>query len=188
MSSNVKNLFVKLNWLRSYWAVNFVFSAIFFTIFRNLVIFRMLYLRIQMRFSKTFFTFQFFSEYSFKIAITCHGISWKLFSVLLSVLWRHFLAKNCQHQKYKNMGLSGIQTQLKRLKTEKLVWKRGQTFLWQLTRRGFNPRKFRQHSRNLNVWNWIRSMKFETMWIRFLSRTFMVCCHPEKFCYHGNMT
>ena len=28
MSSNVKKVFVKLNWLKSYWAVNFVFSAI----------------------------------------------------------------------------------------------------------------------------------------------------------------
>ena len=40
----------------------------FVTIFRNLVIFRMSYLLNQMRFSKTFFTFKFFSEYSFKIA------------------------------------------------------------------------------------------------------------------------
>ena len=40
----------------------------FVTIFRNLVIFRMSYLLNQMRFSKTFFTFKFFSEYSFKLA------------------------------------------------------------------------------------------------------------------------
>ena len=145
MSSNVKNLFAKLNWLRSYWAVNFVYSAIFSTIFRNLVIFRMSYLRNQMRFSKTFFTFQFFYEYSFKI---CFNLSWhklkvifslrtkrlevvasrkngrarrrhaclprapakqaKSFSVLLSVLWRHFRVKNCQYQKSKNMRLLGI--------------------------------------------------------------------------------
>ena len=40
----------------------------FVTIFRNLVIFRMLYLLNQVRFSKNFFTFKFSSEYSFKIA------------------------------------------------------------------------------------------------------------------------
>ena len=27
-------------------------------------------------------------------------------------------------------------------------------------------------------WNWIRSMKFVTVWIHFLG-TFLVCCHPE---------
>ena len=82
MSSNVKNLFAKLNWLRSYWAVNFVYSAIFSTIFRNLVIFRMSYLRNQMRFSKTFFTFQFFYEYSFKI---CFNLSWHKLKVIFSL-------------------------------------------------------------------------------------------------------
>ena len=40
----------------------------FVTIFRNLMIFKMSYLFNQVRVSKNFFTFKFFSEYSFKIA------------------------------------------------------------------------------------------------------------------------
>ena len=40
----------------------------FVTIFRNLMIFKMSYLFNQVRVSKIFFTFKFFSEYSFKIA------------------------------------------------------------------------------------------------------------------------
>ena len=40
----------------------------FVTILRNLVIFRMSYLRHKIRFLKTFFRFKFFPEYCFKIA------------------------------------------------------------------------------------------------------------------------
>ena len=55
MSSNVKKLFVKLNRLRSYWAVNFVFSAI-------------LLLFLEIWWSLEYFTFKFLYEDSFKIA------------------------------------------------------------------------------------------------------------------------
>ena len=92
MSSNVKKLFVKLYWLKSYWAVNFLFFIILFyfvfiisylffchfgTIFRNLTIFRMSYLRNQIRFSETFWHLS-SSLSSLSNMLTCCGISWKL--------------------------------------------------------------------------------------------------------------
>ena len=49
----------------------------FVKIFRNLVVLRMSYLRNKMRFSKTFFAFTFFSEYSYKKKLlTCPGRRW----------------------------------------------------------------------------------------------------------------
>ena len=36
-------------------------------------------------------------------------------------------------------------------------------------------------------WNWIRSMKFETVQIHFLSDVFRFVV-IQKFCYHGNVT
>ena len=68
MSSNVKKLFVKLNWLKSYSTVNFVFSAIqllFLEIWWSL---ECHILATKWGFQKLFFTFKFFSKYSFKIA------------------------------------------------------------------------------------------------------------------------
>ena len=35
-------------------------------------------------------------------------------------------------------------------------------------------------------WNWIRSMKFETVQIQFLSDVFGL--YMQRFCYHGNVT
>ena len=59
------------------------------------------------------------------------------------------------------------QSQLKRLKIEKLEFEREVPLFddsWHAV--DSNPPKFRQHSRNLNAWIWIRSMKIETMRIR----------------------
>ena len=101
----------------------------FVTIFRNLVILRMSYLRNKMRFSKTFFAFTFFFEYSYKKKIA--NLSWqkmKLSYFLLPVLWRHFRAKTRQHQKiqkhttvWNRKFYYHAKIQLKRLTIENLV-------------------------------------------------------------------
>ena len=68
MSSNVKKVFVKLNWLKSYWAVNFVFSAILLLFLEIWWSLKCHIFLTKKGFQKNFFTFKFFSEYSFKIA------------------------------------------------------------------------------------------------------------------------
>ena len=60
--------------------MNFEFTAFCFFL-RNLAIFTMSYLGNQKKFSKTFFTFKFFSDYSFKIA----NLSWHKSKVIFAV-------------------------------------------------------------------------------------------------------
>ena len=100
----------------------------FVTIFRNLVIFRMSYLLNQMRFSKIFFTFKFFSEYSFKIAnLLWHKLKLIFCSQSYDVIFAPKPLKS-KIQKHTIVGKTKFyyraKSQLKQLKIEKLVWKR----------------------------------------------------------------
>ena len=78
MSSNVKKVFVKLNWLKSYWAVNFVFSAI-------LLLFLEIWWSLECHIFLTKWGFQkLFSHSSSSLStlsklLTCYGISWNLY-------------------------------------------------------------------------------------------------------------
>ena len=120
-----KKLFVKLNWLRSYWAVNE------FRIFRHFVTV------LEIWWSFEYFTFKFLYEYSFKIAnvsghklkvIFCCQSYDVIFTKkpLISKLQKHTIVGNTKFY-YR------AKSQLKRLKIETTL--REITFCWQLTRR-----------------------------------------------------
>lgn len=120
--------------MKSSWAVKCVFSAILLLLFfRNLVVFRMSYLRNQMRFWKHYFTFKFFPEYSFKIAnLIWHKLevmfycqSYDIIFVpkkpLKSKIQKHTLVGNTKF--YKNCIIKKLKISLKEI-----------TSWWQLTR------------------------------------------------------
>ena len=100
----------------------------FVNIFRNLVIFRMSYLLNQMRFSKTFFTFKFFSEYSFKIAnLLWHKLKLIFCCQSYDVIFapKTVEIKNPKtYDCWENKVLLSCKVSAQRLKIEKLVWKR----------------------------------------------------------------
>ena len=128
MSSNVKKVFVKLNWLKSYWAVNFVFSAI-------LLLFLEIWWSLECHIFLTKWGFQkLFSHSSSSLStlsklLTCNGISWNLyFAVNLMTSFSRQKPLKSKIQKHTIVGKTKLyyraKSQLKRLKIEKLVWKR----------------------------------------------------------------
>ena len=128
MSSNVKKVFVKLNWLKSYWAVNFVFSAI-------LLLFLEIWWSLECHIFLTKWGFQkLFSHSSFSLSTlaklpTCYGIRWNLyFAVNLMTSFSHQKPLKSKIQNHTIVGKTKFyyraKSQLKRLKIEKLVWKR----------------------------------------------------------------
>ena len=128
MSSNVKKVFVKLNWLKSYWAVNFVFSAI-------LLLFLEIWWSLECHIFLTKWGFQkLFSHSSSSLStlsklLTCYGISWNLyFAVNLMTSFSRQKPLKSKIQKHTIVGKTKFyyraKSQLKRLKIEKLVWKR----------------------------------------------------------------
>ena len=124
MSSNVKKVFVKLNWLKSYWAVNFVFSAILLLFF---------FLECHIFLTKWGFQ-KCFSHSSSSLStlsklLTCYGISWNLyFAVNLMTSFLRQKPLKSKIQKHTIVGNAKFyyraKSQLKRLKIKKLVWKR----------------------------------------------------------------
>ena len=128
MSSNVKKLFVKLNWLKSYWAVNFVFFAI-------LLLFLEIWWSLECHIFLTKWGFQkLFSHSSSSLStlsnlLTCYGISWNLyFAVNLMTSFSRQKPLKSKIQKHTIVGKTKFyyraKSQLKPLKIEKLVWKR----------------------------------------------------------------
>ena len=128
MSSNVKKVFVKLNWLKSYWAVNFVFSAI-------LLLFLEIWWSLECHIFLTKWGFQkLFSHSSSSLStlsklLTCYGISWNLYFAVN--LMKSFSCQKPLKSKIKKHTYVGktkfyyrAKSQLKRLKIKKLVWKR----------------------------------------------------------------
>ena len=112
----------------------------FVTIFRNLVIFGMSYLLNQMRFWKTFFTFKFFSEYSFKLG----NLLWhKLKLIFCCQSYDVILApKNVKIKNSKSYDCWECKVLLSYKVSAQTVknWKsrlKMFTFWWQLTRRDF---------------------------------------------------
>ena len=128
MSSTVKKVFVKLNWLKSYWAVNFVFSAI-------LLLFLEIWWSLECHIFLTKWGFpKLFSHSSSSLStlsklLTCYGISWNLyFAVNLMTSFSHQKPLKSKIQKHTIFGKTKFyyraKSQRKRLKIEKLVWKR----------------------------------------------------------------
>ena len=116
----------------------------FVTIFRNLMIFKMSYLFNQVRFSKNFFTFKFFSEFSFKIA---NPLWHKLKLMFCCQSYDASFApktvkiknpKTCDCWEYKVLLPCKVSSQT--VKTWKSRLKMF-TFWWQLTRRGLQEKK-----------------------------------------------
>ena len=138
MSSNVKRVFVKLNWLKSYWAVNFVFSAI-------LLLFLEIWWSLKCHIFLTKWGFQkLFSHLSsinqsinqsssslsisLSKLLTCHSINWMLFfAVNLTKSFSHQKPFNSKIPKHTIVGNTKFyyraKSQLKRLKIEKLLWR-----------------------------------------------------------------
>ena len=110
----------------------------FVTIFRNLVIFRMSYLLNQMRFSKTFFTFKFFSEYSFKLAnLLWHKLKLIFCCQSYDVIFAPKTVKIKNPKTYdcwENKVLLSCKVSAQTVKNWKTSLKEI-TFWWQLTRR-----------------------------------------------------
>ena len=112
----------------------------FVTICRNLVIFRMSYLLNQMRFSKTIFTFKFFSECSFKIAkLLCHKLKVIFYCQSYDVI---FAPKTVKIKNPKTYDCWEYKVLLSCIVSGQTVknWKTSLkeiTFWWQLTRRIF---------------------------------------------------
>ena len=110
----------------------------FVTIFRNLVIFRMSYLLNQMRFSKTFFTFKFFSEYSFKLAnLLWHKLRLIFCCQSYDVIFAPKIVKIKNPKTYdcwENKVLLSCKVSAQTVKNWKTSLKEI-TFWWQLTRR-----------------------------------------------------
>ena len=138
MSSNVEKVLVKLTWLKSYWAVNFVLSAIlllFLEIWWSLDCHIFL---TKWRFSKTFFTFKFSSEYSFKIAnLLWHKLKLIFCCQSYDVIFAPKTVKIKNPKTYdcwENKVLLSCKVSAQTVKNWKTSLKEI-TFWWQLTRR-----------------------------------------------------
>ena len=126
-----KKVFVKfINWLRSYWALNFVFFAILLQFLEIWWFLECHIFAIKWDFQKRFSHLR--SSLSILTKKQIANLSWqkmKLSYFLLPVLWRHFRAKTRQHQKIqkhttvwnRNLFYYHAKIQLKRLTSENLV-------------------------------------------------------------------
>ena len=129
-SSNLKKiLFVKLNRLRSYWAVTFVFSAILQIFLEIWWSYACHILATKWGFQKRFSHLSSSLSISLSKLLTCHSISWMLcFAVNLMKSFSHQKPFNSKIPKHTIVGNTKFyylaKSQLKRLKIEKLVWKR----------------------------------------------------------------
>ena len=113
----------------------------FVTIFRNLMIFKMSYLFNQVRVSKNFFTFKFFSEYSFKIAnLLWHKLklifccqSYDVIFAPKTVKIKNLKTYDCWEYKVL-LPCKVLAQTVKNWKSRLKMF----TFWWQLTRRGLS--------------------------------------------------
>ena len=141
MSSNVKKVFVKLNWLKSYWAVNFVFSAI-------LLLFLEIWWSLECHIFLTKWGFQkLFSHSSSSLStlsnlLTCYGISWNLYFAV-NLMTPIFAPKTVKIKNPKTYDCWEYKVLLPCKVSAQTVknWKsrlKMFTFWWQLTRRANN--------------------------------------------------
>ena len=107
IETNVKTVFEKLNWLKNYWGLIYEIPVILLPFLETKAHFEMLYLLKQLSFSKKKSDLFLSLHRPSKLPI-CYAISWNL--ILLSILWRHFLAKSHKNWKTKNVRLFGIQS------------------------------------------------------------------------------
>ena len=129
-----KKVFVKLNWLKSYWAVNFVFSAI-------LLLFLEIWWSLECHIFLTKWGFQkLFSHSSSSLStlsnlLTCYGISWDCQSYDVIFAPKTVKIKNPKtYDCWENKVLLSCKVSAQNVKNWKTSLKEI-TFWWQLTRR-----------------------------------------------------
>ena len=127
----MKKVFVKLNWLKSYWAVNFVFSAI-------LLLFLEIWWSLECHIFLTKWGFQKrFSHSSSSLStlsnlLTCYGISWNLyFAVNLMTSFSSQKPLKSKIQKHTIVGTPKFYYHAQTVKNWKTRLKMF-TFWWQL--------------------------------------------------------